>query len=92
MAELMKKMGNPQLSAAEREKLMAQIQKLQQQLMAQMSNPQAMMKAAQEAQERFGCTNMELNVKGATLEGTMRCSEKVGTKIGVTGSFKSASR
>ncbi len=90
MAELMKKMGNPQLSAAEREKLMAQIQKMQQQLMAQLSNPQAMAKAAQEAQERFGCTNIELNVKGATLEGTMRCSEKVGTKIGVTGSFKPA--
>lgn len=89
MAEMMKKMGDPQLSATEREKLMAQMEKMQQQLLAQMSNPQAMVKAAQEAQDKFGCTSIELNAKGATLEGTMRCSEKVGTKIGVTGSFKS---
>jgi hypothetical protein len=90
MAEMMKKMGNPQLSAAEREKLMAQMQKLQQELLAQLSNPQQMAKAAQEAQDKFGCTSIEMNVKGANLEVTMRCSEKVGTKIGVTGNFKPA--
>jgi hypothetical protein len=73
-------------------KLMEQMQKVQQQMVA---NMQAMVKdpakmAAKE--EQFGCRNVYLDLKGGALQGRLQCSQTVGRNIALTGSFRLAAQ
>lgn len=89
---LVKKMMDPNISDAEREKLMGQMEKMQEQMMTslqQMAKEPAKMAAKQ---EQFGCSNINLNLKGAALEGSLHCSQTVGSNIAVTGSIRTAAQ
>jgi hypothetical protein len=92
MESLAKKMMDSNISDAEREKAIAQMEKMQEQMVAslqQMATDPAKIVAKQ---EQFGCTNINLNLKGAALQGNMNCSQKVGTNLAVTGSFRPATQ
>jgi hypothetical protein len=88
MESIAKKMMDPNTSDTEREKLMEQMQKVQEQMVSSM---QAMVKdpakmAAQ--QEQFGCSSLSLDLKGSALQGRLQCSQTVGRNIAVTGSYR----
>lgn len=89
---LVQKMSDPKTPPAERQKLMAQLQKAQQQMMAAAQNA---MKQAQEVEAQrktFGCEHIELKLQGAAFTGTLRCAEAVGTRLALTGTMKSLER
>jgi hypothetical protein len=57
-----------------------------------MSDP-AYIKKVQETQQQFGCESMLLAVQpDGKLTGDMRCSEKIGTRIPLTGVMASDQR
>jgi hypothetical protein len=88
--ELMKKMRDPNLTSAQREQIMARIQKMQAEMtanMARMGDP-SYIKKMQEAQQKFGCQTIQLEARGEELKGDMRCSDAVGTRIALTGTRK----
>lgn len=86
---LIKKMMDPKLSNAERQKLTEQLQKAMQAKVAKMSDAAAIKQEAQKQEERrqqFGCEQIELEYPGGgRFTGQMRCSQKVGTRIALTG-------
>jgi hypothetical protein len=90
MASLFKKMSDPKLTDQQRDALMKQMQKAQEQTMAQakmMSDP-AYIKKIQEQQQQFGCQSMLLAVQmDGRFTGDMRCSDKVGNRITLTGAM-----
>jgi hypothetical protein len=90
--ELMMKMSDPKLSPSEREKVTAELQKAQEQMLASMKNAVAAAQQAQEKRKQFGCERIELKLQATSVQGTMRCSEAVGTRIGITGTMKSLGR
>jgi hypothetical protein len=89
---LMEKLRDPNLTPAQREQLMTQITKASEQMQAQMkklTDPAYMKQQADEAQlkeQQFGCKRIEVSAQNGKLTGEMRCSDKVGTRLGVTGS------
>ncbi len=85
---LMAKMGDPKLSNAEREKLMAELEKMQTSMMASVQNATKLAADAEAKRKTFGCERIEVKLEGANLTGTMRCSESVGTRIQLTGTVK----
>ena len=90
-AEIMKTMSDPKATPAQREKAMADLQKAQQQMMADIASPGYAQQ--QEAKKKqFGCQRIDLQLQGAGHKGSMRCSDAVGTSIAVTGSMKSLGR
>ncbi|HLK48599.1 MAG TPA: hypothetical protein VKT49_10720 [Bryobacteraceae bacterium] len=87
---LMTKMTDPKLSPSEREQVMKQIEKAQEQMMASMkkaSDP-AYLKSLEEQKKKFGCERFELRSQSGKLTGEMRCAEAVGARIALTGSVK----
>jgi hypothetical protein len=87
---MMKKIGDPSLTPAQREAAMKDIEKMQGQLtaaMEKMSSPAGIAEAQQKAAE-FGCERISLEMQTGALKGTMRCADKVGRQIAVTGSMK----
>ena len=87
---LMKKMADPNLSGAERDQLMKQLEKAQEQMQAgmkQMTDP-SFAKSVEEQWKKFGCERMELSVQAGALTGRMRCAQGVGVNIALTGSLK----
>ncbi len=89
-AEVMQKMRDPNLTPAQRQQLMARIQKMQAEMMAsaaKMTDPNYI-KKMQEAQQRFGCQDIQLQAQGEALKGDMRCADAVGRRIGLTGARK----
>lgn len=98
MQELGMKLQDRSLSDAQRQQLMTQLMKLQQQMqanMAQFTNPENARRMEQERQQarlEFGCASIALNESGGSLKGEMRCSQKVGTQIALTGTVKPAGR
>ncbi len=89
-AELMKRMTDPNLTDAQRNQIMAQIEKMQQEMMAdvaKMSDPNYM-KQVQQARQQFGCEVIQLQAQGDTLKGELTCSESVGRRIALTGARK----
>jgi hypothetical protein len=87
---LMTKMTDPKLPPAEREQIMQQLQKAQEQMIAGMkkaSDP-AYLKSVEEQKKNFGCERMELRLQGGRLTGEMRCAEAVGARVALTGSLK----
>ncbi len=88
------KMADPKLSNAERQKLMAQYMQMQQKMaavMKQVTDP-AYQKELQQKKLEFGCEVIELKESGGSLTGTMRCSQKVGTRVALTGTMKFAGK
>ena len=87
---LMVKMSDPKLPSAEREQLMKQIEKAQEQMMAgiKKAGDPAYLKSLEEQKKKFGCERMELRVQAGKLAGEMRCAEAVGARIALTGSLK----
>jgi hypothetical protein len=85
---LAKKMGDPNLSDAEREKAMAQMEALSTKLMAElqkMGDP-AYARQLEEKKKEFGCANLSLSVQGGQAQGVLQCGEKFGRDLRVAGS------
>jgi len=87
---MMQKMSDPKLTPAERDAMMKKLEAMQGQLQAnlkQMSDPANIAKR-QQAMAEFGCQSMRLGGQGGSLKGYLRCAEKVGTRIEITGVMK----
>ncbi len=87
MQQLMMKMSDPNLPPGQREQIMTQLQKMQQELVAsvkKMTDPNYI-KKLEEARQQFGCEAIQLEAQGDTLKGDMRCAQAVGTRIALTG-------
>lgn len=87
---LMMKMSDPKLPSAERERIMQQLHKAQEQMMAgtkQAADP-AYRKSLEEQKKKFGCERIELRLQAGKLTGEMRCAEAVGNRIALSGSLK----
>jgi hypothetical protein len=82
--------SNPNLSDTDREKLIARIQTLQQQVMAQMKKMMepAYQKQLEAEKEQFGCKNINVKIENGVLTGDMTCSQKVGTRLNISGTLK----
>ena len=91
---LMQKMTDPKLSAAQRDAIMKQLTAAQARMQANMQKMLApgYAKAQEAKREEFGCERIELKVPGPSFTGRMRCSQKVGINIGITGTLAPMSR
>jgi hypothetical protein len=91
---LMQKMTDPKLTPAQREELMKSLQKAQEQMQANMSKmtDPAYLKAQQAKRLEFGCERIDMEVQASAFKGEMRCSEKLGTRIALTGTMRPLSR
>ena len=90
MQELSKQLSDPKLTPVQRELLMKSLERLQTLMqieMARLNDPANIAKAQQKALE-FGCERISVGIQGGNLNGEMRCAEKAGTKIALTGSVK----
>ncbi len=88
--QLMKKISDPNTSDAERDRVMKRIEALQKEMMANMQkmiNPAEIQKMEQKKLD-FGCDSLELQLTGSTAQGSMRCSQKVGRSLSVSGTMK----
>lgn len=98
MQEIGMKLQDPSLSAAQRQQLMTQLMNMQRQMqanMAQLTNVENAKKMEQERQQarlEFGCASIALNESGGSVNGELRCSQRVGTQIALTGTVKPAAR
>ncbi|HYA41465.1 MAG TPA: hypothetical protein VEF34_09195 [Syntrophobacteraceae bacterium] len=87
---LMKRIMDPKLSQAEREKLNKRIKELSDQMAAEMkkmTDPEYFKKLQIQEQE-FGCTAINLQLQEGAPKGNMSCGEKVGRNIALTGTIK----
>jgi hypothetical protein len=90
MQALVKQMTDPNLSDAQREQVMKKVEVAQQRMMAgvqKMANPDYA-RQLQAQRDQFGCSRIFLQEQGGSLTGRLRCSDKVGTQIGLTGAVK----
>ena len=90
MLALSKQLMDPKTPPAQRDALMKKLEKMQEVMMAEMakmSDPANIAKAQQSALE-FGCERISVGIQGGGLSGDMRCAEKVGTRISLTGTLK----
>ena len=93
LTALMKQMSNPNLTSDQRNKLMQELPKLQEQMQAQMKQMQspgamqAYVAAEEKKKKEFGCGYIDLSVKGGSATGRMRCGANVGT-VEVSGAMK----
>ena len=92
---LMQQMLDPKLSNAEREKLAAKLKEATKEMTAalmKMSDPAYVKQQAEEHQRReqeFGCRALELTAENGKLTGEMSCSDKVGRRVPLSGTFAS---
>jgi hypothetical protein len=87
---LMEKLRDPKLTPAQRQQIVQEIQKAQAQMMAnlrRMTDP-AYIKEQEAKRLEFGCERIALEVQAAGFKGDMRCSQKAGARIPVTGTMK----
>ena len=94
MQALAMKLGDPKLTDAQRDDLMKRLEKIQAQMqtqmeatMKQMQDPSYPQKMEQQRQQ-FGCESIDLSLQGGALTGRMRCSDKVGAQLAITGTMK----
>lgn len=89
--QLMQKMSDPSVSVAERQQLMAQLQKAQAAMRAnlkQMQDP-AFVKQLEAKEQQFGCRSIEMEVAAAgAIAGRLRCAPAAGAQIPITGTMK----
>lgn len=88
------KMSDPNLSDEAREKLMAQMEKLQQKMqegMASMAQKMAdpnYQKQQEEAEATFGCRSIDISLQNGVVNGSLHCGEKAGRSITLKGTMK----
>lgn len=82
-----KQLQNPNLSDADRDKLMKKMEEVMTQMTKSIQDP-GYIKKIQAEQANFGCQGIRLNLQNGTLTGNMNCSEKVGRSIAVTGTMR----
>jgi hypothetical protein len=90
MQTIAQQMQNPNLSDADREKLMKKMEEMIGSMTRdaqKMSNP-AYIKQLQAKELEFGCTAINLRLQNGAATGNMLCSEKVGRNIALTGTMK----
>jgi hypothetical protein len=90
MAAMGIQMQNPNLSDADRDKLMKRYETLITDLTKEaqkMSDPNYS-KQLQAKEQEFGCTAINLKVQAGVATGNMLCSEKVGRSLNLTGTMK----
>ncbi len=89
---LTQKLMNPNISDAERDKVMAQLEAVQQKMMAKMSDMNTMQKEVAQLEQRkkeFGCETLEIRFEaGSQVQGQMNCGELVGRGIKLNGTVK----
>lgn len=96
--QLMKKLGDPNLSEDEREKLMKQMETVQarmQEEMSKMTDPAVMQKMQQEMERKkkeFGCQGLALAIRDGGASGQLHCSDAVGSNLAVNGTVKLITR
>jgi hypothetical protein len=86
---MMQKMADPNLSDAQRDALMKRLEQMQTQMQAnmqRMTDP-AYQKAQEAKRLEFGCERIGLQVQGNSFTGEMRCAEKAGARIALTGTM-----
>lgn len=90
MKALAEKMMDPKIAPAQRNELMKQFQKAQEQMVAEMKKmgDPSYVKQLEARKQQFGCERIELEVAGGAFTGRMRCSQTVGTQIALTGAMK----
>ena len=90
MMALIQKMGDPNLSDAQREKLTAQVEAMQTKLMAEMQKmaDPAYGRQLEAKKEEFGCESLSLSLQGTQAQGRLSCGSKFGRAISVTGTMK----
>lgn len=90
MEMLGKQIKNPNLSDAEREKIMKKISDAVDRMAGESTrkSTQDLVKQLQEKEQAFGCTNISLKLDNGVATGSMACSEKVGRGIALTGTLK----
>jgi hypothetical protein len=84
-----KKMSDPNLPPAERQKLMQRMMVLSQQMSSQATNAVANAQKLQQQQAEFGCNNISLHLKGTDVDGEVACGENVG-RPKLTGTIRMA--
>jgi hypothetical protein len=91
MQALMQKMTDPKLTSAQRDQVMKSLEDLQARLtadMQKMTDPANIAKAEQERQN-FGCTAIYANADAAgAVKGRLRCADKVGNRLALSGTVK----
>jgi len=88
--ELMQKMTDPKLTDAQRQDVMKKLEAASQQMQAAMNLEAIKQQAAeqQRRQQEFGCDVIALTTgAGGKVTGEMRCAEKVGRRLAVTGTM-----
>jgi hypothetical protein len=91
MTKIGEAMRNPNLSDADRDKLMKRVEDLTAAMTkeAQKMGDPNYIKQLQAKEELFGCTNIYVTAApGGVLSGNMRCSQKVGNNLKITGTMK----
>jgi hypothetical protein len=81
---------DPKLAPAQRDALMKKLENMQETMQAEMekmADPANIAKAQQKLLE-FGCERFSVGILGGNLNGNMRCAQKVGTNIALTGTLK----
>ncbi len=88
--ELMQKMSDPKLSPTQRDQLMKDLQKAGEQMQADMrkATDPNYQKEQQAKKLEFGCEAVWFSAQAGAIKGEMRCSQKVGTRIPLTGTMK----
>jgi hypothetical protein len=86
----MQKIGDPKLPAAQRDALMKNLEKLQEKMTAEMTKMADPANIAKEEQKKkdFGCERISVGLTAGNLAGDMRCADKVGNRIAITGALK----
>jgi hypothetical protein len=88
--EVMQKLSDPKLTAAQRQDLMSKFEPLAARMQAEM-NPEAIKRQVAEEQrheQEFGCRNIGLTAEaGGKVTGELQCSDKVGRRLAVTGTL-----
>jgi len=90
MEAIGKQIQNPNISDADRDKLVAKMQAIMENMtkdFQKMSDP-AYLKQLQAKEQEFGCTAINLTVQAGAATGNMLCSEKVGRNIKLTGTMR----
>jgi len=93
MAQVQQQMQNfAKMSPQDQKALMARLQEASKKMTDAMT-PKSVADAQQEMEKNkqaFGCAGMSLSPKGAAIQGTMACGEKVGQRgqLKLTGSVK----
>jgi hypothetical protein len=90
MQKIVAQFSNPNLTDAERDKIMKKMEELTATVTkeaSKMSDPNYI-KQLQAKQDQFGCSSINVTSQNGTLDGNLRCSQKVGSSIKITGSMK----